>query len=80
VLFRRSLLLLSSYLTSLNSLKIVFAIITLINVDSPKDYLIVNVTTTYTKISKYYAKFDNALVYCATIILYSHYRHYLKAL
>ena len=39
-----------------------------------------NVTLAHTKISKYYAKFDDAPVSCAATILHPHYKHHLEAL
>lgn len=48
--------------------------------DSPEDHLIANVNLAHTKLSEYYAKFDDAPVYYAATILHPHYKHHLAAL
>jgi hypothetical protein len=48
--------------------------------DAPEDYLVANVNLAHVKLCAYYAKFNNAPVYYAAIVLHPHYKHYLKAL
>ncbi|KAF2186108.1 hypothetical protein K469DRAFT_574333, partial [Zopfia rhizophila CBS 207.26] len=50
------------------------------NNNTLKNYLLFNINAAYKKLFKYYVKFKNALVYYITIILYSTYKYYLKAL
>jgi hypothetical protein len=50
------------------------------NADAPEDHLMMNVNAAHTKISEYYAKFDDAPVYYAATILHPHYKHHLEAL
>jgi hypothetical protein len=50
------------------------------DLDAPKDYLITNVNLAHSKLTKYYAKFNNAPVYYTATILHPHYKHYLLAL
>ena len=48
--------------------------------EASEDHLMVNVNLAHTKLSKYYAKFDDAPVYYAATILHPHYKHHLEAL
>jgi hypothetical protein len=48
--------------------------------DSPEDHLVANVNLAHTKLSQYYAKFDDTPVYYAATILHPHYKHHLVAL
>ncbi|KAF2188598.1 hypothetical protein K469DRAFT_475358, partial [Zopfia rhizophila CBS 207.26] len=50
------------------------------NNKAPKDYLLINVNTAYKKLSEYYKKFKDALVYYIAIILHPAYKYYLEAL
>jgi hypothetical protein len=50
------------------------------NLNAPKDYLVTNVNLAYSKLAKYYAKFNDAPVYSAATILHPHYKHNLLAL
>jgi hypothetical protein len=48
--------------------------------DAPEDHLVANVSLAHAKLCTYYAKFDNAPVYYAAIVLHLHYKHHLEAL
>ena len=39
-----------------------------------------NVNLAHKKLSQYYLKFNNALVYYAATVLHLHYKHHLEAL
>jgi hypothetical protein len=48
--------------------------------NAPKDYLVTNVNLAHSKLTKYYAKSNDAPVCYAATILYPHYKHHLLAL